>query len=199
MLKAEVFGNRIKALREQRGFTQSQLADRMTVSRSAISNWELGNRLPDITMLDRLAYGLDVDVHMLIDEFRGPECSPIVILVEDIQVILSGFVRMLGEELPDAEVWGFPTVGEALTFAKANSVAVAFLDIEMGGDDGMALGRELARINPRTNIIYLTSHPEYMQAAFADHCSGYVLKPLTPEKIRQEITHLRFPVRGLKA
>ncbi len=48
------------------------------------------------------------------------------------------------------------------------------------------------------NIIFLTSHTEYMQAALTDHCSGYVLKPLTPEKIRHEIAHLRFPIRGLK-
>ena len=40
---------------------------------------------------------------------------------------------------------------------------------------------------------------EYMKDALADHCSGYILKPLTPEKISHEIRHLRFPVRGLKA
>jgi hypothetical protein len=38
-----------------------------------------------------------------------------------------------------------------------------------------------------------------MKDALADHCSGYILKPLTPEKISHEIRHLRFPVRGLKA
>ena len=62
----------------------------------------------------------------------------------------------------------------------------------------MALARELAKTDGRTNIIFLTSHAEYMAAAFAEHCSGYVMKPLTPEKIRHEIAHLRFPVRGLQ-
>jgi transcriptional regulator with XRE-family HTH domain len=198
MLNPEALGNKIKSLREQRGFTQSQLANRMMVSRAAVSNWELGNRLPDISMLDRLAFGLDVDVHVLMDELRGPESSPIVILVEDIGMILSSFVRMVGDELPEAEVWGFETVSKALTFVRTNPVSVAFLDIELGGDSGIELARELVAVNPRTNIIFLTSHPEHMQAAFTDHCSGYVLKPLTPEKIRHEIAHLRFPVRGLK-
>jgi hypothetical protein len=36
-----------------------------------------------------------------------------------------------------------------------------------------------------------------MESALSDHCSGYILKPLTPEKIRHEISHLRFPIRGL--
>ena len=52
-------------------------------------------------------------------------------------------------------------------------------------------------INPRINIIFLTGHSEYTAEALALHCSGYILKPLTPEKIRQEIEHLRYPVRGL--
>jgi len=51
MLSSKALGNKIKSLREQRGFTQSQLATRMNVSRAAVSNWELGNRLPDISML----------------------------------------------------------------------------------------------------------------------------------------------------
>ena len=199
MLSSKALGNKIKSLREQRGFTQSQLATRMNVSRAAVSNWELGNRLPDISMLDRLADGLNVDVHVLLDELSSPESSPVVILVEDIRIILSGFVRMVREELPEAEVLGFETVGEALAFARSNPVSVAFLDIELGANSGIELARELVDLNPRTNIIFLTSHPEYMKAAFADHCSGYLLKPLTREKIRHEISHLRFPVRGLKA
>ena len=197
-MQTEALGSRIRELREQKGITQSQLADRMVVSRSTVANWEAGKRLPDIGMLARLAGCLGVETYLLMDELRGPVETPTVIVVEDVQVILSGFVRMLGEELPEAEICGFPSSSEALDFARASHVAVAFLDIELSGDDGIALARELTRLDPCTNIIFLTSHTHYMHAALTDHCSGYVLKPLTPEKIRHEITHLRFPVRGLK-
>lgn len=197
-MQTEAFGNRIRELRELKGITQSQLADRMVVSRSTVANWEAGKRLPDIGMLARLAGCLGVETYLLMDELRGQEEPPTVIIVEDAQVILAGFVRMLGEELPEAEVCGFSTAAEALRFAHANRVAVAFVDIELGTEDGMALARELVKTDGRTNIIFLTSHAEYMADAFAEHCSGYVMKPLTPEKIRHEIAHLRFPVRGLQ-
>ena len=197
-MQTEAFGNRIRELREQRGITQLQLADRMVVSRSTVANWEAGKRLPDIGMLARLARCLEIETYVLMDELRGSEESPSVIVVEDVQVILSGFVRMLGEELPDAEVCGFSSSAEALDFARVCHVSVAFLDIELAGDDGITLARELTKLDPYINIIFLTSHTEYMHAALTDHCSGYVLKPLTPEKIRHEIAHLRFPVRGLK-
>ena len=197
-MQTEAFGNRIRELREQRGITQLQLADRMVVSRSTVANWEAGKRLPDIGMLARLARCLEIETYVLMDELRGSEESPSVIVVEDVQVILSGFVRMLGEELPDAEVCGFSSSAEALDFARVCHVSVAFLDIELAGDDGITLARELTKLDPYINIIFLTSHTEYMHAALTDHCSGYVLKPLTPEKIRHEIAHLRFPVRGLQ-
>ena len=71
--------------------------------------------------------------------------------------------------------------------------------IELGGKDGLALALELTKLNPRINIIFLTAYPSYMRSALIDHCSGYIIKPLTPEKIHHEIDHLRFPVRCLKA
>lgn len=197
-MKAELLGNRIKELRESRGITQAQLADRLNVTRSTVANWEAGNRLPDLNMLAHLADFLDIDTTVFLDELRGERKSPVILVVDDMQLLLNGFVRMLRQELPAAEVAGFTAVSEAVCFARENKVSVAFLDIELrSGGDGLSLARELMEINPRINIIFLTSHPEYMESALSDHCSGYILKPLTPEKIHHEIGHLRFPVRGL--
>ena len=197
-MKAELLGNRIKELRESRGITQAQLADRLNVTRSTVANWEAGNRLPDLNMLARLADFLDIDTTVFLDELRGDRNSPAILVVDDMQLLLNGFVRMLRQELPAAEVTGFTAVSEAVRFARENKVSVAFLDIELrSGGDGLSLARELMEINPRINIIFLTSHPEYMESALSDHCSGYILKPLTPDKIHHEIGHLRFPVRGL--
>ncbi len=118
---------------------------------------------------------------------------PNIVVVEDVPVILRNFVHTLSRELPKAQVWGFATAEEALAFARLNHVGVAFLDIELCGEDGMRLAEALLSLQPRINIIFLTSHAN----AFALHCSGYLMKPLTPEKIRSEISHLRFPVQGL--
>ena len=193
-MKAELFGNRIKELRESRGITQAQLADRLNVTRSTVANWEAGNRLPDLSMLALLADELEADTSVFLNELRNEKKKPVILAVDDMQLLLNGFIRLLRRELPEAEVTGFTNVSDALKFAREKKVSVAFLDIELQGGDGISLARELVRINPRTNIIFLTSHPEYMESALSDHCSGYILKPLTPEKIRHEISHLRFPI-----
>ena len=53
-----VTGAAVKALREQRGLTQLQLAERLSVSDKAISKWETGRGYPDITLLEPLADAL---------------------------------------------------------------------------------------------------------------------------------------------
>ena len=199
MLTTERFGSRLKELRMEKGLSQRQLAERMTVSNATIANWEVGKRLPDLTMLARLAECLGVEPSLLLDELHQPEGAPKVIVVEDVPVILKGLVRTVEEELPGAEVRGFRTGAEALAYARENPVAVAFLDIELSGENGIDLSRRLREIEGKTNIIFLTCHTEYTQEAIHHHCSGYILKPLTPEKLHREIDNLRFPVRRLRA
>ena len=197
MTALEAFGQRIRALRMEKGLSQQQLADLIFVTRKTVGNWESGNRMPDITMLSRLAECLGVETYELIDELNGRDDAPSLIIVEDEPVILKGFVHILSDTLPEAQVFGFSNTAEALRFADGNRIAVAFLDVELYGESGRELAKKLQEISPRTNIIFLTGHTEYTAEALDLHCSGYLLKPLTPDKIRREMDHLRFPVRGL--
>ncbi len=50
-----VTGAMIKALREQRGLTQLQLAQALMVSDKTVSKWETGKGYPDITLLEPIA------------------------------------------------------------------------------------------------------------------------------------------------
>ncbi|MDY5326042.1 MAG: helix-turn-helix transcriptional regulator, partial [Gemmiger sp.] len=43
------FGNKIQKLRKERGLSQDALAELLCVSRQAISKWELGEAMPDIS------------------------------------------------------------------------------------------------------------------------------------------------------
>lgn len=61
-----VTGGTIKTLRERKGLTQLQLAQRLDVSPKTISKWETAKGLPDISLLDPLAAALDVSVTELI-------------------------------------------------------------------------------------------------------------------------------------
>lgn len=117
-----------------------------------------------------------------------------IILVDDEQVILNGGVKELRRAAPDAAVDGFGDAEEAVAFAGAHRVDAAFLDIELRTSSGLKLAERLKQLDPETNIIYVTSYRQYMEQAWGQHVSGYVLKPLTAEKARRELDNLRFPV-----
>lgn len=57
-----VTGATIKALRENKNMTQAELAQKIGVSSKAISRWETGKGLPDISLLQPLALALGISV-----------------------------------------------------------------------------------------------------------------------------------------
>ena len=71
---------------------------------------------------------------------------------------------------------------------------IVWLDIEMPGMNGLEMAAEIKKRSPETNIVFVTGFPEYAVDAFGLHVSGYVLKPATEHKLREEIENLRRPV-----
>ena len=61
-------GEKIREARRICGFSQEQLAEKMSVSRSAIAKWETDKGLPDVGNLKILARLLNVSVDHLLDE-----------------------------------------------------------------------------------------------------------------------------------
>ena len=57
-----ITGAAIKRLREEKGLTQSTLADEIGVSDKTISKWETAKGLPDISLLEPLSRALGVSV-----------------------------------------------------------------------------------------------------------------------------------------
>ena len=57
-----VTGTMIKLLRENRGMTQAELAEKIGVGNKAVSKWETGKGLPDISLLQPLAAALGVSL-----------------------------------------------------------------------------------------------------------------------------------------
>ena len=61
-----VTGSAIRLLREKKGYTQKQLAERLMVSDKAVSKWESGRGLPDISLIEPLAKTLGISVAELL-------------------------------------------------------------------------------------------------------------------------------------
>ena len=188
-----VFANNLKKLRTEKGLSQRELAEQLYVTRTSVNRWECGNRLPDAEMITRLSEVLEVDVNILLNAAAQSDENPIVIIVDDNKVIINGGLPIIEEVIPNAIVTGFTKPSEAVEYAKANRVALAFLDIEMGSVSGLDVCRELIKANPRTNVIYLTAYSEYSIDAWKTGASGFMLKPITPEGILEQLSVLRYP------
>ena len=73
-------GEKIRKARIENGMTQEQLAEKMTVSRQAITKWESDKGIPDISNLKLLARILNVSIDYLL--FDGDEFDLIAIREE---------------------------------------------------------------------------------------------------------------------
>ena len=62
-------------LRKKNNMTQSQLADKVFVTRQAISRWETGETVPNIEALKQLSKVLDVSINTLLGSPRKLICQ----------------------------------------------------------------------------------------------------------------------------
>ena len=60
------FGKQIKQMRVERKLTQEQMADRLGVSRQAVSNWENNKNLPDLELIIAISKLFSVSLDDLI-------------------------------------------------------------------------------------------------------------------------------------
>lgn len=65
-MKYEI-GSRIRKYRKLRGMTQEQLADKINVTKSRVSNWEQGINRPDADILADICKTLNVSPSELLD------------------------------------------------------------------------------------------------------------------------------------
>lgn len=117
-----------------------------------------------------------------------------ILLVDDETILLETLRRIVAAVVPEAEVHSFSKAGEALEFARQTPIDVAFLDINMRIISGMELAKQLQAFYPRINIIFCTGYAEYALDAHGIHCSGYLLKPASEEKVAEALSTLRYPI-----
>ncbi|GIO31973.1 MULTISPECIES: helix-turn-helix domain-containing protein [Paenibacillus] len=114
--------NRIAELRDQRGWTQEELAQSIGITRAALSHYEKNRRKPDFEILTKLADKFEVSIDYLIGRTNQPK------LVMDPEV--REFVDQL--ELSDADLlerFNLTVDGRSLTEDEAKRF-IAFVRME---------------------------------------------------------------------
>lgn len=113
-------GEKISVIRRSKNMTQVELADKINVSFQAVSNWERGISMPDISNLCELALALDISIDELVDKSSGTIDSSIVNKLEeyvrankDVDEDMSDIVNFLNS---DKEIFDIHKIEPILPF-----------------------------------------------------------------------------------
>jgi len=100
-------GNKIKTLRERQGMKQGDLAEKLGISISHLSNFENGNRIPRLDMFKKLAEVFNIDIKELLDlpaQESQSELSSISLSDEQMDIFLADAFYSNNPDLLDAAV-----------------------------------------------------------------------------------------------
>ena len=117
-----------------------------------------------------------------------------IIAVDDEKIALEALSSAIKAVVAEDEVISFRYPEDALEYVKENACDIAFLDVEMAGMSGVELAEALKKYNSEVNIVFCTGYGNYRDKAFDLHASGYLMKPITPEKVKLELENLRRPI-----
>ena len=76
---------------------------------------------------------------------------------------------------------------------------VVFLDIQMPGEDGIALARKLLALEVAPLIVFVTAHSQYAVEAFELYAVDYLLKPFNDERLAQCVLRIEYLLGNRKA
>ena len=86
---------------------------------------------------------------------------------------------------------GFTCPSDALAWLDENEADAALLDIDMPEMSGLALAAKIKEKYPDISVVFTTGYAQFAVDAFALHASGYLMKPLSKERIDEELRYAR--------
>lgn len=111
-----------------------------------------------------------------------------VVICDDEPEIVLSVIRMVDQ------VWTRPHTTQGLFSAEAleqyltveapGETDILLMDIELGEENGIQRTRQILDRWPRIKVIFLTGHIEYCEEIFQTRPSGFLVKPLKPERLR---------------
>ncbi len=112
-----------------------------------------------------------------------------IICVDDEKLILDDNITLINELGVGDEVEGFTSALKALDYVKYKGADIALLDIDMPDMNGLMLAAKIKEASPHTAIIFLTGFSEHALKAIEMHASGYLMKPVSKSKLKEELDY----------
>ena len=117
-----------------------------------------------------------------------------IVCVDDHPIMLRGLSHTIRQLFPEADVTAFEGANEAMEYVREKGCDILISEIELYGVNGLTLAKEIKRLNPRVNIIFLTvcDEKEYAREVLKIKPSGYLVKPASREQLEAELKNLRY-------
>jgi two-component system nitrate/nitrite response regulator NarL len=108
-----------------------------------------------------------------------------IVVVDDHPLARKGIISILQGNIRDCVISEATCVEGALNALKADAVAIMFVDLKLGVEDGLEIIRQGMEISPDTKFIIITTYiaNEDLQKAERLDTSGYISKSAAPEDI----------------
>lgn len=115
-----------------------------------------------------------------------------IYVLDDEPIALKGTIKTIKEVVPESEIIGFGRARDVFKHVVENKdfPDVVFSDIEMPGMSGLEFAVRFKQVCPEANIIFVTAYSQYALEAFRLHVHGYILKPITSERVKEELDHV---------
>lgn len=139
MLTSMMIGNKISEARKEKNLSQTQLAQKLSVSSQAVGKWERGESMPDIITFNRLAEILGVDMNYFSESFQSvtpekvsaePSSNQLDESPSEMQEKKLGWDMSSGNWV-DSDFSGLKNLHEK--FSSSNIQRCLFIDSEMSG------------------------------------------------------------------
>ena len=114
-----------------------------------------------------------------------------IFVLDDEPIALRVSKKIVQEVMPDSQITGFGNADQVFTYIDETGMKpdVVFSDIEMPGMSGLEFAVHLKKKCPNSVIIFVTAYSQYALEAFRLHVHGYILKPLTTDRVKEELEH----------
>jgi two-component SAPR family response regulator len=108
-----------------------------------------------------------------------------VMLVDDDKAMLIAMRRLLSQIGGVTWTGSFQSGADALEWISSGEADLALVDIQMNGEDGIALAKKMKAVRRRLKIVFVTSHRDFALDAFELGAFDYIVKPVTLERLQQ--------------
>lgn len=185
-MDATKIGTFIAAERRAKGWTQRQLADKLQLTDKAVSRWETGKGLPDVSFLLPLAAALDVSVGELLAGESQPQPPAVQAAETRTAEQLASYTRELGPQLRRRRAC---TVLAGLLLFAAAFLSLQFLRLLMGGA-GICYGRGWA-----VAVRFVLCHSIFRMCSVPG--AGFLARPVVAGKCKSGAVSANHAVPAL--